>query len=479
MMDQIGEYRIVEKLGEGGMGEVFRGLDVMLDREVAIKLLRPELSSRADILDRFRTEAKALGRLDHPSIAKVYRFALHEDRYFMVMEFVRGETLDRLIRRRGALAWQQAARYAALALNGLEHAHRLNIVHRDIKPANIMITHDDQVKLMDFGIARILESARQTRTGYLVGTLEYMSPEQVQGRDPDARADIYSVGAVLYEMLTGHLPFEKDTEYDLIKSHVEEIPVPPRTLAPNLPQTIDRLVMQALEKIPDRRFQSAAEFSRELQSLLGGTFDAARAPETRLDFRRQPTTSTSSPAAGNLKRVDGRETALLRVKEFCEAYPAVPIVLALLLAGGVAWSLFIGKPDRPAPAVAREPSAVPKPEPPPVTALEPKSEPARPAELPAEPAPGPGSVSRPQLEPLPVPEGEPPPSIRQDTVPDEQRRVAPKAKPVARSAPKPKPKARADTGASSSRPAIEREPPKPAPAKPGWVIVPGGTKRTD
>ncbi|MDD1632188.1 MAG: serine/threonine protein kinase, partial [Methylococcaceae bacterium] len=185
-MNEIGNYRILKKLGEGGMGEVFMGEDIMLERKVAIKVLRPELSQREDILQRFRSEAVALGRLNHPNIATVYTFAKDGEHYYLAMEFVNGEPLDTVINKRGKLIWQDAVCYTCDALAGLEHAHRLNVIHRDIKPANIMLTHTGGVKLVDFGIARILEQARQTRTGYLIGTLEYISPEQVQGLDVDA-----------------------------------------------------------------------------------------------------------------------------------------------------------------------------------------------------------------------------------------------------------------------------------------------------
>ena len=222
----IGDFELVAKIGEGGMGEVFKGRDSMLERDVAIKSLRPELAARADILERFRTEAVALARLNHPNIAGVYRFFRHADQYYMVMEFVAGETLDQMVTRRGALPWQEALRYAAGALCGLEHAHHAGVVHRDIKPANMMVAVDGTLKLMDFGIARILEKMRLTRSGHLIGTLEYMSPEQVQGREVDARSDLYSLAVVLFELLTARVPFSKSTDFELMKAQIEEPPPP-------------------------------------------------------------------------------------------------------------------------------------------------------------------------------------------------------------------------------------------------------------
>ena len=163
-MEQIGHYKINEKIGEGGMGEVFKGIDPMLEREVAIKLIRPELSNRPEILERFRSEAIALGRMNHSNIAAVYHFGQDQNQYYMALEFVSGETLSSIIKDQGKLPWRTALSYAIAALEGLEHAHRLKIIHRDIKPANIMINDQNDVKIMDFGIARILEKARLTKT---------------------------------------------------------------------------------------------------------------------------------------------------------------------------------------------------------------------------------------------------------------------------------------------------------------------------
>lgn len=284
----IGNYKILEKIGSGGMGDVFRGLDVMLEREVAIKSLRPELSQREDLINRFRSEAVAMGRLSHPNIATVYNFLYQGGQYFLVMEFVRGQTLDKLLEARGAMNYAEALPYLCAVLDGLEHAHRYGIVHRDIKPSNIMLTPSG-LKLMDFGIARILQQARQTRSGHMVGTLEYMSPEHIQGLDTDARTDIYSVGVVAYELLTGHLPFRKDTDYEMIKAQVEEIPRPLRDVVPDLPDNVAAVVDRALQKNADDRYQSAADFADALEGCLEGT---------GASVRRTPTDAGVSGAGG-------------------------------------------------------------------------------------------------------------------------------------------------------------------------------------
>jgi eukaryotic-like serine/threonine-protein kinase len=171
----VGSYKVTEKIGEGGMGAVFKGIDLMLEREVAIKMLRPELASQPQVVERFRSEAVTLAKLNHPNIATLYSFLRQGEDFFMVMEFVRGETLDSLIRRSGAMPCDRAIALFCMALEGIDHAHRMGIVHRDIKPANMMLTETGTLKVMDFGIARVLGTSRMTKQGNIVGTIEYMS----------------------------------------------------------------------------------------------------------------------------------------------------------------------------------------------------------------------------------------------------------------------------------------------------------------
>ncbi|MFL6214961.1 MAG: serine/threonine protein kinase [Blastocatellia bacterium] len=265
----IGNYKIVEKIGEGGMGAVYRGLDTMLEREVAIKMLKPELASQPEVLERFRTEAVTLAKLNHPNIATLYSFMRDGEDYFMVMEFVRGSTLDEVIRRHGAMMIERAVPLFCQALDGIDHAHRMGIIHRDIKPANVMLTDNGSIKVMDFGIARVLGSARMTRAGNVVGTIEYMSPEAVRGLEVDARSDVYSLGILLYEMLTGRVPFDSQSEFEMMKMQVEKAPQPPRTFTASIPVEIEQAIMRSLAKKPEARFQTAGEFRAMLLGALG------------------------------------------------------------------------------------------------------------------------------------------------------------------------------------------------------------------
>jgi Protein kinase domain len=260
----FGNYKITEKIGEGGMGSVFKGLDLMLEREVAIKVLRPELAGQAEIVERFRTEAVTLARLNHPRVATLYSFSRHGDLFLMVMEYVRGTTLGDHIERHGAIRPASALPLFCQALEGIEHAHALGVVHRDLKPGNIMVTDAGSAKVMDFGIARVLGASRLTRAGHLLGTVEYMSPEQVRGQHADTRSDIYSAGIVLYEMLTGRVPFASDSEFELMRAQVEEPPPPPSSLLADIPEEVERAILRALAKRPEGRFASAGEFRAAL-----------------------------------------------------------------------------------------------------------------------------------------------------------------------------------------------------------------------
>jgi serine/threonine-protein kinase len=266
---QIGSYQIIEQIGEGGMGVVYRGVDVTLDRPVAIKVLSQELVGTPALVERFRAEARAQANLNHTNIATLYSFMQVDGVCVMVMELLDGETFDQIIRRRGVIPAEEAVPLFRQALLGIGFAHRMGIVHRDIKPSNIMLTKSGIVKVMDFGIAKVLGGQRLTRTGTRMGTVAYMSPEQIRNMPVDIRSDIYSLGATLYEMFTAHLPFESESDFQVMSDHVNTIPPPPTRYYPYIAPGFEQCVMKALEKNPDQRFQTVEEFGAGLEHPLG------------------------------------------------------------------------------------------------------------------------------------------------------------------------------------------------------------------
>jgi len=251
------------------MGAVYEGIDVMVERPVAIKMLRAEIARNPDVIERFRVEAVTLARLNHPCIATLYSFFREGEHYYMVMEFVRGDTMENLIQRSVRLAPEYAAEILAQTLDGMAHAQAMGVLHRDIKPANIMITHEGRVKVTDFGIARLLGSSRMTRDGRIIGTLEYLAPERIRGEDADIRSDLYSAGVVFYEAISGRLPFTADTDYDLMQAHLNRPAPPLQSLGLNYPPWVDSILSRALAKFREDRFQSAEEFRDTLTAAIG------------------------------------------------------------------------------------------------------------------------------------------------------------------------------------------------------------------
>ena len=262
----LGNYLIVNQIGAGGMGVVYKAVDTVLDRTVALKILPPHLLQNPDFLHRFRTEACAQARLHHPNIVTLYSMLEIPAGFVLVMEFVEGQTLHQRIRSEGPIEPGEALHIFEQALRGVICAHQMGIVHRDLKPDNIFITHKQEVKLMDFGVAKIIDNKEPTRSRSMVGTLLYISPEQINGRDADFRSDIYTLGISLFEAVTGRLPFERTTDYGLMHAHMLENPPRPRHYKRDLPKELERVILKAIEKEPNNRLQSAAEFHEMLLS---------------------------------------------------------------------------------------------------------------------------------------------------------------------------------------------------------------------
>jgi len=260
----IGSYLVVSKLGEGGMGMVYKAHDTTLDRTVALKVLSPHLFRNLEFLQRFRVEAQAQARLNGPNIVTLHSMFEIPGSLVLVMEHVEGHTLDQRLHNEGRLSVATTVWVFEQALLGVERAHRMGIVHRDLKPSNIFITNTHEIKLMDFGVAKILDSKESTQAGSMIGTLMYISPEQITGHDADFRSDIYTLGITLYQAVTGVLPFEKKTDYEYMNAHLHEQPLPPTALQPAIPQELEDIILKAMDKNPDKRFQSAHEFRKAL-----------------------------------------------------------------------------------------------------------------------------------------------------------------------------------------------------------------------
>lgn len=264
----LGKYRVLEPLGRGGMARVYRAYHPQLDRYVAIKVLRSDLVEEEEFLARFRREAQAVASLRHPNVVQVFDFDVRGNNYFMVMELLEGDTLRTRLNdfraREERMPWGETARIILDVLEGLAYAHSEGMIHRDIKPANILLSKRGQAVLTDFGIAQIVGGTRYTVSGALMGTLAYMAPEQGLEGQCDARSDIYSLGIVFYEMLTGEPPFDAETPLAILMKHVNDRLIPPRKTDPGIPKPFERIVLKALSKRPNDRYQSAGEMTEAL-----------------------------------------------------------------------------------------------------------------------------------------------------------------------------------------------------------------------
>jgi serine/threonine-protein kinase len=329
-----GRYEIEGKIGEGGMATVFRGRDQVLGRTVAIKVLSPRYAGDPTFVERFRREAQAAARLNHPNVVNVFDTGSDGNIHFIVMEYVQGRTLEDILRAEGRLQPERAVEIAENVAAALSFAHREGLVHRDIKPANVMITPTGEVKVMDFGIARASSTETLTQTATVLGTASYLSPEQAQGEPVDGRSDIYSLGVVLYEMLTGQVPFTGDTAVAVAYKHVREDPTLPTRIEPRIPQALEAVVMKALAKNPANRYQTSEEFRRDLERIRYGQAPAATPvlPVEQTAVFTEPARSTTVLPA---QPIDEDE------RERRRWVPIVILTIFLVLAlGAVAWFLI-------------------------------------------------------------------------------------------------------------------------------------------
>jgi len=281
-----GRYHIVEELGKGGMGRVYRAVDTKLNEEVALKLIRPEIARDERTLERFQNELKIARKISHRHVGRMYELMEEKGVHFITMEYVAGQDLRGLIRQTGQLTARKAISITTQVLGGLAEAHRLGVVHRDLKPSNIIVDREGSARIIDFGIARAAATKGMTGAGAIIGTPEYMSPEQVEGKPADLRADLYALGVILFEMVTGRPPFEGETPLAVAVQHKTDPPPDPHALAPQIPAELGRVILRSLEKDRDKRYQSSEEFLADLAAI-----GEALPTTERTAPPRKPTTS--------------------------------------------------------------------------------------------------------------------------------------------------------------------------------------------
>jgi serine/threonine protein kinase/predicted Zn-dependent protease len=323
-----GRYQIIEELGRGGMGWVYRALDKKLNEEVALKLIKPEIASDKKTVQRFSNELKIARKIAHKNVGKMYDLNEEKGAHYITMEYVSGQDLKGLIRQSKQLTVGTAIAITRQICDGLSEAHSLGVVHRDLKPSNIMIDKNGNARIMDFGIARSIEGKGMTGAGVMIGTPEYMSPEQVEGKEVDPRTDIYSLGIILYEMLTGRVPFEGDTALTVAVKHKTEAPKAPKEYNERIPEDLNHLILKCLEKDKERRYQNVDEVSSELTNIEKGVPTAERvAPQ------RTPLTSREITVQFSLKKL----------------FIPGAVIIAVIIAALLIWQVFPKKDADPIP----------------------------------------------------------------------------------------------------------------------------------
>ena len=318
-----GRYQIIEELGIGGMGTVYKAVDTTINEKVALKLINPEIATNKKTIERFQNELRFARQVSHKNVCRMYHLGKEKDAHYIVMEYIRGENLKSMIRMTKQLSVRTAVNVAKQVCEGLAEAHRMGVVHRDLKPSNIMIDRAGNVRIMDFGIARSMTAQGITGPGVMVGTPEYMSPEQVDGKKADERSDIYSLGIILYEMVTGRVPFGGDTALSIALKHKNEIPRNPKKVNIQIPEALSQTIMKCLEKKGEKRYQSAAELLQDLNEI------EKRIPTTESKIpRRKPVTTREITVKFSLKKI---------------LVPAC-VTAAIIILSLFGWRYFFGEP---------------------------------------------------------------------------------------------------------------------------------------
>ncbi|MCC6746552.1 MAG: serine/threonine protein kinase [Deltaproteobacteria bacterium] len=319
----LGTYRLTQLLGKGGMSMVYRARHLLTDQEVAVKVLPPDLAQHRELKARFIDEARTLARLEHPNIVLLHNFVEEQGHLYLIMQLAEGDTLEQVIAREGRVGVGDVVAVGVEVLRALEYAHDQQVIHRDIKPSNIIIRGDGAVKVMDFGIAKIVGSTKLTQTGQTMGTVRYMSPEQVRGKQVDHRTDLYSLGVTLYEAVTGRTPFDGDTHFEIMRKHLTDVARPARELA-HIPAALDHVLTRSMEKRALARFESARAMRLALQHV----------PVDVTSRRITRSTSVGSVDSDKSRRAGSRSPRR-------NALPLlVAVGLLLLSAGAVVWALY-------------------------------------------------------------------------------------------------------------------------------------------
>ena len=299
-----GRYEIMNIIGEGGMAIVYRALDHRLNRYVAVKIMRSEMATDEDFRRRFNAESQAVAMLSHPNIVAVYDVSRSEAMEYIVMELIDGITLKQYMDKRGMLAWREAVHFSKQIAKALSQAHERGIIHRDIKPQNIMLLRDGTIKVADFGIAALENEVEEKPDGQAIGSIHYIAPEQARGESPDARSDIYSLGILMYEMLTGNVPYSGDTLGEVAIKHMQSAPVSPREVNPEIPEDLERITLKAMASRIDMRYQSAAELLSDLDKLTAvkPQPEAEKDPTDEAGHGVKPVRSSTELSKANYQR---------------------------------------------------------------------------------------------------------------------------------------------------------------------------------
>ena len=337
-------YEIIEKVGNGGMATVYRAEDKVLKRNVAVKVLKDEFTTDEEFIKRFEIEAQSAARLTHPNIVSIYDVGSEDNLYYIVMELIRGKTLKEIIvEERGPLPWKWSVNVAIQIASALEMAHKNNIIHRDIKPHNIIITEDGIAKVTDFGIAKAVSNSTITAFGTTIGSVHYFSPEHARGGFTDAKSDLYSLGVVMYEMVTGRVPFDADTPVSVALKHMQEEPEEPIELNPNLPSAVNRIIMKALKKDTTLRYQSATDMLADLRQALknpNGDFVDDRDYDATARTQKINTDLYGNVDEDNHKRngkKDNKFVAFIKRHKVLSAFIGLILLFAISLGGTLAY----------------------------------------------------------------------------------------------------------------------------------------------